>query len=304
MQRYQQIKKALGSECVMTLVVADSVNPTQLFSQLWNFLNEFETRFSRFKPESELSCFNLKAGTPIAISYEFFELLAEAERYMKLTNGLFNPFVLPALQKAGYKGSWPHPETATNQLDFSEREIVQPEHLNITPTTARIPKMAALDFGGIGKGYALDKLAQLLAENSVENFWLSLGGDIICQGKDVTNQPWSVAIAGQSSDEQIIANIENKPGELLAIATSGVTKRRGADWHHIIDPRTQQPSNSNVLTATVISLSATEADIYAKSLVIDPTISLPHTILGVALQTADHPPRIIQKGEYIHAQFV
>jgi thiamine biosynthesis lipoprotein len=54
----------------------------------------------------------------------------------------------------------------------------------------------------------------------------------------------------------------------MAVATSGITKRRGADWHHLINPQTGQPAATDLLTATVSAPSATAADIYAKCMVL------------------------------------
>ncbi len=188
------------------------------------------------------------------------------------TDGLYNPFVLPALQKAGYVGSWPNPQLGSRATDFTKRQIVSADELNIETTWASIPADSAIDFGGIGKGYLLDELATTMTHQSLADYWFSLGGDIICSGFDVDHLPWTIAIQDIKNTDTSIDTIINTSGATLAIATSGVIKRRGThngkDWHHIIDPRTGSPSDTDILAATVSADRAVVADVYAKCIVI------------------------------------
>ncbi|HSX15302.1 MAG TPA: FAD:protein FMN transferase [Candidatus Saccharimonadales bacterium] len=271
MRRYQQTKHALGSTAYMTIVLADDASPDQLFEALWQHIARFEQRFSRFLPDSELTAFNAAAGERQSVSPEFRELLVTARTMSEKTEGLYNPFILPALQRAGYKGSWPKPELADEKLNYEKRSEAAWSSIEIGDSWAAIPKNTALDFGGIGKGYLLDELSGLLQAQGVENYWLSLGGDILCAGLDEPGTPWKIAIQDALHEGVPIASATNG-GKLLAVATSGVTKRKGVTkdgaWHHIMDPRTNRPAVTDVLTATVCGPSATETDVFAKCLAI------------------------------------
>lgn len=272
MQRLQQQFHALGSEIFITLVADDDFPFKTIFHVLHGHISTFEQRFSRFLPKSELSMFNTDAGKDTKVSTEFLELLLKCRLMMKATDGLYNPFILPALQKAGYKGSWPTPRALAGAPDFSSRQIVPFTELKISSGTARIPANTALDFGGIGKGYLLDKLAEYLQSKAIVGYWLSLGGDIVCAGHDLNGQTWSIQVQHAARQEEKIAALTNTNGSPLFIATSGVTKRRGENgkdaWHHIIDPRTGLPAETNILTATVTSDTGVNADVYAKVIVI------------------------------------
>jgi thiamine biosynthesis lipoprotein len=101
----------------------------------------------------------------------------------------------------------------------------------------------------------------------VAGYWLSLGGDILCNGSDAGGNLWKIGIAKADHPDEAAAYITSD-GDRYAIATSGITKRKGADWHHIIDPRSGRPATTDILTATVTGESATAADVYAKCLVI------------------------------------
>ena len=185
------------------------------------------------------------------------------------TEGLYNPFVLPALQRAGYVGSWPHPEIHDARLDYSQRErSAGADDLMIKPSSATISVGTALDFGGIGKGYLLDQLADLLDTKHVKDYWLSLGGDIICNGFDSEDKPWKIGLASAEQPDTTAASITNTNGQKMAIATSGITKRGRDGWHHIIDPRTGLSAKTDILAASLGLQNATAADVYATCLIV------------------------------------
>jgi thiamine biosynthesis lipoprotein len=271
MIRHQQSKEALGSKAIIT-IVSNKHNTVDVFMDLWLVIELFEDRFSRFKTSSELTNFNKLAGTKVKVSVEFIDLLKAAKEWGKRTDGLYNPFILPSLQKAGYKGSWPKPQDYNIALDYELRNIHKVDQIEIGKDWAQIPNDSALDFGGCGKGYLLDYLAAKLDKQNINNYWLSLGGDIICSGKDAGGDSWSVGIQDAINEDNVVDSLTNTEGAKIAIATSGVTKRKGQNgltkWHHLIDPKTAKPAKTDILTATVQSLSAIEADVLAKCLVI------------------------------------
>lgn len=269
MKRLQSTGKALGSEIFFTIVVDENQEADQIFKILWARTTAFEDRFSRFKTESETTKVNMAAGSKVKVSEEFIALTESAIHYSKITAGLYNPLLLPALQTAGYKGSWPEPDIVNKNLDYSLRKSNNTKILIDKATQeVQIPKDTAIDFGGIGKGYLLDELAHLLDTKHVKDYWLSLGGDIICSGYDLDNTNWRISISSANNPGESYKIIENKKAKKLAIATSGITKRKGQNWHHIIDPRTGLPAKTDILTATVSSENSVDADVFAKCIVI------------------------------------
>ncbi|HEX3568710.1 MAG TPA: FAD:protein FMN transferase [Candidatus Saccharimonadales bacterium] len=272
MKQLQQSRHALGSTAIITLVTDDQTDADEVCTALWRIIDQFERRFSRFLPDSELSQLNHEGGVQYKISAAFHALLSTAKKFAQATNGLYNPCILPALQRAGYKGSWPQPEhAATAALAYDQRRMASWQDISIGGDWARIPQDTALDFGGIGKGYLLDELGAWLRAKGITSFWLSLGGDILCDGVDASSMPWRISIQHALRQADMVAHVTNE-GQALAIATSGVTKRKGitngAPWHHLIDPRTGEPAITDVLTATVCATSATNADVCAKCIVI------------------------------------
>ena len=270
-QYFQQSGKGLGSDVILTIISEDSNSAHELLSEMWVKIAHFEEKFSRFLPDSELTHVNNKSGERVAISPEFEKLLRATVQISKKTNSLYNPFILPALQRAGYVGSWPDPQNSRKSTDYSAGIVPDVEHIVIQDGFATIQQNSALDFGGSGKGYLLDKLGDFL-QDEVSGYWLSLGGDILCSGYDAAGFDWSVAIA-HANGSGVIGSVINSNGEKLAIATSGTVKRKGThkgkNWHHLIDPRTGLPAKTDVKTATICTSSALEADVFAKIIVIE-----------------------------------
>ena len=218
-----------------------------------------EAIFSRFRPESELSALNelgaLDAGPELL---EVTELaLAARER----THGRFDPTVHDALVAAGYDRTF---SRVPAESVTSER--IPPARcggeVTVDRGTGRIQlgHGVRLDFGGIAKGYAVDRACDLLAE------WgpclVNAGGDLAVRD-DGSDEPWPVAVdTGRGS---LTLGLRN-----AAMATSGRDTRRwrrnGMEQHHLIDPATGSPAAGDLLRVTAVGASAVEAEIRAKSL--------------------------------------
>jgi thiamine biosynthesis lipoprotein len=263
--------KALGSEIEITIVANSAADVKSQLNTIWLMILDFEKKYSRFLPMSELSDFNRSAGLNTPVSPEFMKLLRTVKQQAVLSRGLFNPFVLPAVQKEGYIASFLKGYEKDESDNFSSRHVASINELVLSEKWARIPSDTALDFGGIGKGYLADQLANELNSNGFTNYWISLGGDIVCEGFDEHGQPWDVLIENAWDHAGVSGHIAFD-GSRKAIATSTTTKRRGMNhgktWHHLIDPRTTKSAVTNISMATTISSLGVLADVSASCLVI------------------------------------
>lgn len=272
MKLFQQTGIALSADVILTVILPDSAESGTVFAALWSQINLFEQKFSRFLPESELTKLNHFAGESVRISSGFGQLLQAAKDMSQKSDGIFNPFILPALCQAGYCQSWTDSDTPSDKIDYANlQQFTKYDQIKIGKGWAKIPVKTAIDLGGIGKGCLLDQLAQYLENQAINNYWLSLGGDILCNGTDIDKSSWSIDISDALRPEKTVDLISND-GKKLAIATSGITKRKGFSdgraWHHLIDPTSSQPAVTDILTATVCAKTATLADITAKCFVI------------------------------------
>ncbi len=176
------------------------------------------------------------------------------------------------MQRAGYKASAAPGYESDPVDDYSKRNVVQPDALQIGDDWAMIPANTAIDMGGCGKGYLADELAKMLNKINVSGFRLSLGGDIATFGSDANGDNWVISIQDsrqldRALDLEIICPFEN-----FAVATSGTFQRKSQvnnkGWHHIIDPTTLKPSITDVKLASVCFGSALQADVMASCVII------------------------------------
>ncbi|MBI1802439.1 MAG: FAD:protein FMN transferase [Chloroflexi bacterium] len=239
-----------------------------------------EARFTRFSPESELSQLNRSAGGWFMASDELFALLWQARALNEATEGLFNPAVLEVLELAGYDRSLDTVLAPFDRLrpgrgrpggpppvgDFRAVEFDQARR------AVRLPPGMRLDLGGIAKGWIAEQTARRLAAYS-EACAVSAGGDLYAVGvprrDGDAGGAWQIALADPRDDEQTLAVVRTGPG---AVATSSQMKRRwrqdGHERHHLIDPRTGLPAQSEWLSVTAIAPEAAAAEVFAKALLI------------------------------------
>lgn len=147
-----------------------------------------ERRFSRFQPDSELSKLNCNTGHVVQISEAMFEVLMLSEKYRNLSNGIFSPFILHALEQAGYDSSF---EEIASRPDFIEnlhsREVTIENYLSenlflkfdIRERSVKLPSHYPIDLGGIVKGWSVDRLTGWLDEKwGFERGLINAGGDL------------------------------------------------------------------------------------------------------------------------------
>ena len=236
------------------------------------FVEESEKRFSRFLPDSELSRLNRSAGEWYPISSDLLELITLSLRYFNETDGLFDPSILPDLKRVGYDKSMDVLKTDPNSIIRISQRTNRPAfntiEFDLTGMKVRLPKGLELDFGGIAKGWIVEKASQVLRPYA-STCAASAGGDINFVGYPSDGSNWQVELEDPRDPGKTIAELF--VGE-CAVVTSSVSKRTwnqdGKVRHHLIDPRTGEPAITDWLSVTVIAPRITEAEVFAKALLI------------------------------------
>lgn len=271
-KRNFETKLALGGDATIVLVANSELDLSKIFKILWVKIFSFERKFSRFLTNNELINFNRKAGIEQDISQDFKELLLSSEEMSIFSEGLYNPFILPDLQRQGYLNSALSGYEEDEVVDFRNRSVVSPDKLQVKRGKALIPYNTALDLGGIGKGFLLDKLAKVLDGYELIGFWISLSGDIITYGKDINGRPWRINVQSAKDPSKNLEEVIISDSNRLAVATSGTLRRSGHifgnQWHHIINPATGKPAETDIILTTVATNDALEADVLATCAVI------------------------------------
>lgn len=261
----RRVFRAMNTNIEVTL---QDWSRSDLLGRIEQFFRSFENRFSRFLPDSELSELNAGSGRQQPVSPEMLDLLLESRRLHALTGGVFDPAVLTALESAGYDRSFDFVERESAQptvTQTSRRHVFSDIAIDAKSQTVTLPTDMRLDFGGIGKGYAIDRAAELL--NGAGPSLVSAGGDLFGRGDGPYGDGWLIAVTSPQGDEvdRIVLHDE-------AVATSTVAlrswKRAGRTMHHIINPTTGQPANTGLISVTVVARTASDADVFAKTALI------------------------------------
>lgn len=235
-------------------------------------IDELEARWSRFRPDSEVSRINAAAGHPVAVSDDTRLLVRRAVEAWRRCGGGFDPLVLGDVEEAGYDRTFTDldsPLTAGDADDhrFAPRSrgrvaraalaatprLAGPDDIVIGPETVQVPFGTGFDPGGIGKGLAADVIAGELRDLGARGACVNIGGDLRVLGLGPTDGGWTVTI-----------DHPNRPAPLAtvvlhdgAVATSTTLKRRwthdGLPRHHLIDPVTRAPSTSDLELVTVVA---------------------------------------------------
>ena len=221
-----------------------------------------EERYSRFRETSELAALNRTAG-PFVASAELFEMLRRARHYVEMTDGLFDPAVGGTIVALGYDRSFapaaldrerasepPRPGRFLDiVLDGATRTVWRPAHVSV-------------DLGGIAKGSTVDLAAHHLSGSGA----IDAGGDAVLRGASPNGDKWLVDVEDPTDPSRTIATLAVSNA---AVATSAGNRRRwrvgGTYAHHLIDPRTQSSSASDLAQATVVAPTAELADVLAKT---------------------------------------
>jgi thiamine biosynthesis lipoprotein len=263
--------RAMNSDIVLA---ASGAEPSQLregFKQAREFIQQSEQRFTRFTDTSELAELNRAAGTWFQASADMFQVLQEAQTLARQTEGLFNPAILPALKQAGYDRSMDELRRSAPRVDtlqVLEMQDFRSAQLDSSTQSVYLPNEMQIDLGGIAKGWIAEQAAWQLSEFS-DACAVSAGGDLFLIGMPDGALRWEIGLENPLEPEQDLAVLSVTPG---AVATSSITKRRwvqnGQAQHHLIDPRTGSPAQTDWLSVTVWAETAAEAEVYAKVLLI------------------------------------
>lgn len=208
----------------------------------------FEDRFSRFRDGSEANAFRDASAGKYAISPEMEAMLRRAAMLRELTEGGYDPAIAPILEMAGYD----------KRYRFTEEEHPEPIRLprwEIGVGELILDGPANFDFGGMGKGWCIDQVAEILRREGHEYFLVDGGGDMYGTHK-ADGSSFRIALEWPGQADTSFGTLD-LIGQGLAVSDS--FRRRWGKWHHIVDPVTQAPV-AEVTGAAAVAKSAWDAD--------------------------------------------
>lgn len=253
--------------CFASPIVVGVTNASYLDSVVHHIQRRFaliDASLSRFRSDSELRILENSNQRCWQVSPLFYKVTDLAIRYAAATDGWFDPTVRDALEAAGYDRTFddiitsgPGPVRQAAPAGGWRGILLDPEHLRIT-----LPPATRLDFGGIGKGFAVDDALATLSLQDV-GVILSAGGDIGLRGPCPPGG-WTCDIA-LDPEAPVEASVSLHKG---ALATSGLGRRHWQHGttllHHLIDPHTGMPGHVTWRYVTVAASTCVAAEVAAK----------------------------------------
>ena len=282
--KVEQSDEAMGSTFAVVLYGADRSKLEAAAAAALEEVHRLDRMLSNYQPASEWSEINRSAALrPVKVSAELFQLLSDCFEYSRESGGTFDVTVGPLMKVWGFykgEGLFPRKAEVANALGR-----VGYSHVLLDPSarTVRFDRAGVeLDPGGIGKGYAVDHMIEVLKRNGVETALVSAGASSIYGMGAPPDEPegWRIGIRAPHDPHRNAAEVFLKN---MSLSTSGSYEKffwtKGRRYAHIMDPRTGYPARG-ASSVSVLAPRTVDSEAWAK----------PYFIQGRAW-TASHKPR-------------
>jgi thiamine biosynthesis lipoprotein len=270
--RLERSGDAMGATFTVVLYGDDEPRMISAVEEAFEEVRRLDRMLSNYRPSSEWSEVNRHAGRrPVQVSSELFQLLRRCLDYSRQSDGAFDITVGPLMKLWGfYRGSGrvPHrAEIRTALAGIGYRHVI----LDPAAQTVRFDREdIELDPGGIGKGYAVDRMAAVLEQSGIRNAFISgSASSLFAMGAPPGEKGWKVKIrdprGGSSTVEEVTLVNES-------MSTSGSYEKffraRGRMYSHIMDPRTGYPA-TGMLAVSVIAPLTLDSEAWTKPIFVN-----------------------------------
>ncbi len=242
--------------------------PEGLVDEVWAACERYEQLLSKTIESSDVSRINAAKGKTVTVDGETWEILRRAREISKATDGAFSVTIAPLT------ALWTFTGVETNVIPTDEKRtsllaLVDDQKIELGEgNTVTLPAGMQIDLGGIAKGYIADQVAGLIREKAYAGI-ISLGGNVYTVGQKPDGSRFGVGITDPLNPARSCAVIYT---EGCTVVTSGTYERGfnfgGVRYHHILDPKTGWPAESDLVSATFVMDSSMDADALATACIV------------------------------------
>ncbi|HUO67357.1 MAG TPA: FAD:protein FMN transferase [Gammaproteobacteria bacterium] len=251
---------AMASTCEVHVDAADREVAARVLASVAAEARRVEAKFSRYRDDNIVAAINTAAGSPITVDDETARLIDYAAQLFELSEGKFD--ITSGVLRRIWRFDGSDRVPSHEQIENVKRLVGWQRVRWRRPVIALAPGME-IDFGGIGKEYAVDRAAALVAPFT-ERCLLNFGGDLRALGAHADGRPWQVGIEAVERLTTASRIVEVYRG---GIATSGDSRRYllkdGRRYGHILDPTTGEPVVGAPRSVTVVADTCTQAGMLA-----------------------------------------
>ncbi len=249
-------------DTVSTITIYDysgDQSADDIINECFSLCTEYEKKLSRTINTSEISAINSAKGDKVQVSDQTAELIKKAIKYSELSNGKFDITVAPVTSLWDFKSDSPAPPSDSNIKEALSH--VSYKNISVEGNTVQLlDENAAIDLGGIAKGYIGDKAKEFLIEKGVKKALINLGGNILVICPE--NDSLIIGIQDPNAQEGTLSGAISTNGNSLV--TSGIYQRcfeyNGKLYHHILDTSTGYPVDNNLASVTIIGPESADCD--------------------------------------------
>ncbi len=268
---YKESRTLMDTYCTITVVSPSREKAAEAINKGFAEIKKLELLLNYFSDKSEITAINKTAGiSPVTVSEETLEMMRKTLEISNATHGTFDPTIAPLIKLWNFSNkrrgnSVPNINLIKDLLDLVDyKKIV----INNKSEIFLLKKGMEIDLGGIAKGYAADKALEVIRALGINAALVAIAGDIRGFGSNTSGSAWKVGIqdprpetGSEKSWEDIFASVSL---EDAAISTSGDYQRffikNGKRYHHILDPATGFPADTDLISASVIATKGYMAD--------------------------------------------
>lgn len=242
--------------------------PDGLMDEIWDACARYEKLLSKTIAGSDVSRINNAAGKTVTVDAETWEILRRAKEISTMTDGAFSVTIAPVTALWSFTGVETN-VVPTDEKRLSMLPLVDDQKIQLGENnTVTLPAGMQIDLGGIAKGYIADKVAAIIREKAYAGI-VSLGGNVYTVGRKPDGSAFSVGIKNPEATWLTKAIIYT--GD-CTVVTSGTYERGfsfgGVRYHHILDPQTGWPAQSDLVSATFVMESSMTADALATACIV------------------------------------
>ena len=270
---YQTLDGKVFGTYYSVKIATESLNPN-VQQDIVRTLEQINNRMSVFEPYSEISQINRSpANIPLHLSRQMALIMQTSAKINRISKGAFDPTVGKLVELWGF-GTQNNPPIPTPKKIAETLSYSGFDKLEFNPDYSELKKKDSrtfLNLSAIAKGYAVDKIAELLDLYGYKNYLVDIGGEMRVSGqRDDKSNGWNIGVATpkkHSKDNLFAMSLSN-----IAVATSGdyqnFTYYEGKKIAHAISPQTGYPVSDRLASVTVLDKSCMQADAYATGLLV------------------------------------
>ena len=225
-------------------------------------IQRLDAMFSVGNTDSDVTTANMQGSA--TVSDETAYLVEQSLEISRKTDGAFDITIYPVMELWGFTTKNYKVPQADELQETLKR--VSYENVSLKDHELVLKNNAQIDFGGIAKGYTSSRVMQIFKEYGIEHGMVNLGGNVQTLGTKTDGTAWRVAIQSPQGGNQYLGILETSD---QAVITSGGYERyfeeNGVTYHHIIDPKTGYPSDSDLTSVTIVCADGTKADALSTS---------------------------------------